>query len=187
VTTGRRAVFDTNVLFPPTLRDTLLYAADAGVFEPLWSAETLVELRRNLVLKAGMAGSRADVRIRHMTLAFPNATVHGHVDSAPTLPDPNDRHVVAATLAAGAELIVSSNVRHFPAPALRPFGIAVATPDEFLCGLLRQDEEAILASIRFHANLLRHPPTTVAGLLRSLAVHAPRFARLVLESGLLDE
>jgi hypothetical protein len=38
---------------------------------------------------------------------------------AVNLPDPNDRHVVAAAVAAGASVIFTWNVRHFPSKALR--------------------------------------------------------------------
>lgn len=179
---GRRVALDTNVLFPPTLRDTLLYAADAELFEPLWSVETLAELRRNLITKAGASPEHADRRIRHMTLSFPTATVHAGSADAPDLPDAGDRHVVAAAMANGAALIVSSNRRHFPAAALAPVGLTVQSPDEFLCYLLKQHREMMMRSIRFHASILRHPPTTIVGLLERLSLHAPNFARLALDS-----
>jgi predicted nucleic acid-binding protein len=186
LTTARRAVLDTNVLFPPTLRDTLPYAADAGIFEPFWSAETLSQLQRNLALKAGMSEVSANRRTHHMTLAFPSATVNAVLDGVPRLPDARDRHVLAAALKVNATVIVSSNVKDFPEAALTPVGISLYTPDQFLCGLFRERGQALADAIRFHADLLRHPPTTVTGLLRTLSSHAPTFVRSIIESGLFD-
>ena len=43
------AVLDANVLYPFSLRDTLLRLAELELYTPLWSARILEEMTRNLV------------------------------------------------------------------------------------------------------------------------------------------
>lgn len=102
------AVLDTNVLFPPTLRDTLMYAAWANCYRPVWSDAILAELRRNLVAVAGMTPEAAAGRIARLTTSFPDAEV-ALPSSPPHAPgvDAKDRHVVAAAVAGKAGFIVT--------------------------------------------------------------------------------
>lgn len=68
--------------------------------------------------------------------AFPEFLVSGYeqlIDS--TTNDRKDRHVVAGAIVAGAQVIVTTNVRHFSGEHLSPYGIEVLTPDEFLTDL----------------------------------------------------
>ncbi len=69
-----------------------------------------------------------------MDRAFPEATVEGYGELVPalTLPDPDDRHVLAAAIRVGAQLIVTQNQRDFPDEALQPYDIETLTADEFL-------------------------------------------------------
>jgi hypothetical protein len=72
-----------------------------------------------------------------MNEALPTAMVSGHEDHIPAvnLPDPNDRHVVAAGIAARASVLLTWNLRHFPAKELKKFGLRRESPDAFLSGL----------------------------------------------------
>jgi PIN domain len=63
----RSVVLDTCVLYPPTLRNTLLGCAEVGLFEPLWTPDIVEELRRNLVSGAKLTPERADEIIREMS------------------------------------------------------------------------------------------------------------------------
>jgi predicted nucleic acid-binding protein len=101
------ALLDTCVLYPAYLCDTLLRLAEAAAYRPLWSAEVLAELRRNLV-ERGIPIERVDRRLAHMTRSFPDALVTGYeslVDGMTN--DPKDRHVLAAAVRAGAEVLVT--------------------------------------------------------------------------------
>jgi len=113
----------TCVLVPSRARDVLLEAASAGVYRPLWSSEILAELDRALRLlqaRRGMAPEETDaylVRLfRQMETSFPDALVTDWESllDAVELPDPGDRHVVAAARAGRADLIVTGNVADFP-------------------------------------------------------------------------
>jgi hypothetical protein len=99
------ALLDTCVLVPSRARDVLLEAASAGAYRPLWSSEILAELDRTLRLlqsKRGVSPEETDAYLtrlfRQLEAAFPDALVTGWEPLAATvqLPDPDDRHVVAA-------------------------------------------------------------------------------------------
>ena len=84
-----------------------------------------------------------------MDEALPTAMVSGYEDhvAAVNLPDPSDRHVVAAGIAAGASIILTWNVRHFPAKELRKFSLRKETPDAFLSGLYDEVPDLIIGSL----------------------------------------
>ena len=66
-----------------------------------------------------------------------------------TLPDQNDRHVVAAAILGHADAIVTSNLKHFPADALAPYGIEAQHPDDFIMNQLRLNDFRGLAAIKY--------------------------------------
>ncbi|HWI04268.1 MAG TPA: PIN domain-containing protein, partial [Acidimicrobiales bacterium] len=83
-------------------------------------------------------------------------------------PDPNDRHVLAAAIAAGASL-VTFNVADFPRAAVPP-GLSVLAPDDFVLSLIQADLDAVATVVDQQAAALRNPPMTTAELLEGLAV-----------------
>ena len=100
------AVLDANVLFPLTLRDTLLRAAAAGFYQLRWSADILDEMERNLVSTGTVPADRAARLRATMETYFPEAEVLGYRPRIGTLQNhPKDRHVVAAALEAGAQVL----------------------------------------------------------------------------------
>ena len=68
----------------------------------------------------------------------PDALVTGYEDliEGLHLPDRDDRHVLAAAIRGRADVIVTANVRDFPADTLTPFEIEAQHPDEFIAHLL---------------------------------------------------
>jgi predicted nucleic acid-binding protein len=159
------ALLDTCVLYPAYLCDTLLRLAEAEAYRPLWSADILTELRRN-VIEAGIPADRIDHRIAHMSHSFPDAMVTGYeslIDGMAN--DPKDRHVLAAAVRANAEVIVTFNVRDFPEPALKPYDIFAVHPDDFLLDQLDLYPGLTLDVLDQQAASYRREPTTTAGLL----------------------
>jgi predicted nucleic acid-binding protein len=166
---GNRSVvtLDACVLLPMPLCDTLLRLAEEPAFYiPCWSQETLEEVRRNLIEKWRYTAEQADRRVRAMRAAFEEAEVTGYESLLPAMTnDPGDRHVLAAAVHAGADAIVSNNVKHFPPQALEPYGIELLTADEFLVSQFHLDAAGVLAKLEAQA-LKRHCALT--DLLRLL-------------------
>src|SRR5262245_49873972 len=90
-------VVDANVLYPLTLRDTVLRAAAAGFYQLRWSTDILDEMERNLIGKAKMPTDKAARLRATMERYFPEADVRGYQPLVGAMPnDPKDRHVTAA-------------------------------------------------------------------------------------------
>jgi predicted nucleic acid-binding protein len=132
------ALLDTCVLVPSRARDVLLEIASAGAYRPLWSSEVLAELDRTLrrlLGKRGVSPEETEAYLtrlfRQMETAFPDALVTEWESLAETiqLPDPDDRHVVAAARAGRADVIVTDNLDDFP-PATLPAPLTRQSLDE---------------------------------------------------------
>ena len=159
------ALLDTCVLYPAYLCDTLLRLAEAEAYRPLWSADILIELKRNVV-EAGIPADRVDRRIAQMSHSFPDAMVTGYdslIDGMTN--DPKDRHVLAAAVRANAEVIVTFNLRDVPEPALKSYDILVVHPDDFLLDQLDLYPGLTVEVLEQQAASYRREPTTIAGLL----------------------
>ena len=143
-------VLDANVLFPFTLRDTLLRAAAADFYQLRWSSEILEEMAANLVSSSTMSAGKAARLRATMERAFPEAGVSGYEPLVAAMRnDPKDRHVAAAALEAGAQVIVTSNLRHF---TQLPEGIDAQPPDQFLSNLFNLDPEGFIELLREQAD-----------------------------------
>lgn len=100
------------MLYPFTLRDTLLRAGGEGLFQVYWSAEILDEAIRNLVASTTLTAEQGARLRAAMEKAFPEAEVTGYEPLIAGMQnDPKDRHVVAAAVKAGAQVIVTLNLR----------------------------------------------------------------------------
>jgi predicted nucleic acid-binding protein len=182
-------VLDTCVLYPRALRDTLLRAAEVGLYRPLWSDDILTELRRNLAAHPGVGDERAARLVSVLRQAFPEATVTGYARLIGAMTNhPKDRHVLAAAVAGKAQVIVTLNrrdfpqaalARHLPTESIAPFAIDVQDPDTFLLSLWRRDAAQLTAIIVQQAADLGAPPVTPMEELARIARQAPRFAAVV--------
>ena len=161
------AFFDTNVLVPASIRDLLMQLATTGTFRAKWSQRVMDELRTVLIDRHGKPADKVD---RMMTLMVEHALdplVEGYEPTIAglVLPDPDDRHVLAAAIHANAGVIVTCNLRHFPDPALAPLGIEAQHPDEFVANLLDLHPAVVLRSVRTILTRLNNPSMTPAELL----------------------
>lgn len=84
------------------------------------------------------------------------------------LPDPDDRHVVAAAIHSGASLIVTFNLKDFPADALKPYNLAAQHPDDFIVDLLDLHPASVLEAAASHRRSLKNPPKTADEYLDTL-------------------
>jgi len=90
--------------------------------------------------------------------------------------EPKDRHVLAAAVECGAQVIVTSNVRDFPPESLSEWDIEAQDPDQFLLSLFERYPAEIIAKLRDQASTIDR---TLPRLLNTLRVVIPRFAAAV--------
>ncbi len=127
-----------------------------------------------------MAEEQAERLFAKMREAFPDAVITGYERLVPVMTThEKDRHVAAAAVVAGAQVIVTSNLRDFPRSALDPFNIVPQSPDEFLVGLVDLAPRPMVEILRAQAARLRKPPKTVEEVLDDIALQAPEFAKLM--------
>ena len=127
---------DANILYSILMTDLILSLGEAGLFRPRWTIEIHEEWIRN-VLEDQPERTREDLERRRafMDQAIDHDLIEGyqrHIANL-NLPDPDDRHVLAAAIEGGAEIVLTYNLRDFPAAILTAYGISALHPDEFLC------------------------------------------------------
>lgn len=171
------AVLDACVMVPIALADTLLRVAEKGLYRALWSDRILAEAQA--AVEEIHPGIDVQKRFTDMREAFDDALVTGWEDleAGISLPDIDDRHVVATAIRAGAQAIVTSNISDFPAAALSRFGLEALHPDDFLLDQLDLSPPTILQVIGEQAAHTRRPsltPQDLAVLLGRAGV--PKFA-----------
>lgn len=174
------AVLDACVLVPIALADTLLRIAERELYRPLWSDRILAEAADAVFeVHPDISAEQVGKRFAAMDKTFEDARVEGWegLEATVALPDPDDRHVVAAALRGRADAIITTNVRHYPTDTLEPLGIEVIHPDNFLLDQLDLVPRTVLDALREQAANTRHPHLTPIDLVARLArAGVPGFA-----------
>lgn len=165
------AVYDANVLYPSALRDFLIRVAIEGLVHARWSDRILDEVFRNIAINRPELDPARLLRTRQrMCAAVLDCLVSGFDDLVPaiTLPDPDDRHVVAAAIRSGAAIIVTFNLRDFPEDELARHGLGAMHPDLFAMELLARSPTGVLEAIALQAADLKNPPHTSLDIVAAL-------------------
>lgn len=150
-------LYDASVLYPFHLRNLLVQLAVERVVTARWT-DAIHDEWIGALVRTGRIGRGRLLRTRDLMKAvLPEADVSGFEHRIPSLelPDPDDRHVFAAALEAGASVIVTHNLRHFPSSALAPHGVRVEAPDAFLTTLHRARPELVAAVVEAARRNLR--------------------------------
>lgn len=166
------ALYDACVLYPAPLRDLLMHLALTDTFRARWTDQIHEEWIRGLLAKRpDLTREQLERTRRLMNAHVRDCLVTGYESliAGLELPDAEDRHVLAAAIHSGADVIVTFNKADFPAKKLRPFGMEAQHPDDFIIHLLDLDAEAVCAAARRHRESLRKPPKTAAEYLDCLA------------------
>lgn len=164
-------VYDACVLYPAPLRDFLIRLATARLFAAKWTDRIHEEWIQNLLDKRpDLEGHLARTR-QLMDQAVPDCLVEGYepLVQGLSLPDPGDRHVLAAAIRAGAQSIVTFNLEDFPDSYLSPYGVEAVHPDTFVVQQLDLHEAKVVATAKHHRAALKKPPKSVDEYLDTLA------------------
>ncbi len=164
-------VFDACILYPAPLRDLLMQLALSDTFSVKWTERILDEWRISLLAnRPDLQPERLQRTCQQMNAHAIDALVedYEHLIETVLLPDPNDRHVLAAAIHAGASLIVTMNLKDFPPGVLEPLHIRALTPDAFISMLIESAPKVVLQSARIVRSGLRRPPKSAEEYLDTL-------------------
>ncbi len=167
------AILDACVLYPAPLRDVLLSLAQAGLYHARWSEDIHDEWIRNLLRDRSDLTPDQIARTRGlMNQSIPDSIVTNYSALIGTisLPDPGDRHVLAAAIAGHADAIVTFNLKDFPRDILHSYNVEPQHPDDFVLNQLELNEIAALSAIRRTRARLRNPPKTAPELIDRLSL-----------------
>lgn len=182
-------LYDACVLYPAPLRDLLMHLALTNLFRAKWTNEIHEEWIRNVL------SDRPDLRREDldrtrdlMNLNALDCLVENYepLISTLTLPDPKDRHVLAAAIQTHADVIVTFNLRDFPDAILEPYGIDAQHPDVFISQWIEIAPALVCNAVKQHRQRLRKPPKTIEEYLNTLQRQGlPQTVSLLQEFSLL--
>ena len=170
--TGFTALLDANILYPAPMRDIFLQLAVDDLFRAKWTADIHREWIRALLRNEPHRDRATLEHTRNrMDQATRDCLVTGYETLIPALdlPDPNDRHVLAAAIVGRCDVIVTCNLRDFPEDAVVPYGLEVLHPDDFLTNHLDLMPGPFCDAVRKIRARLVAPPLSVQDYLAILA------------------
>lgn len=164
-----KAVLDTNVVFPIVIRDLLFWLAHYELYTPKWSSHIFEEWK-DVMLRKGISETEADRRVQRANQAFPDAFVRNYEPLIDTLklPDPKDCHVLAAAIKTNADIIVTNNLKDFPATYLASFGLKAKCADDFLTDIIDLNSDQAISAFKEMVLNRRNPKMDTFEVLDSL-------------------
>jgi predicted nucleic acid-binding protein len=173
-------VLDACVLYPAPLRDLFMNLAVAGLIHARWTNNIHEEWMRNVLTdRPDLTRAQLERTRDLMNVHAPESLVQDFESLIPTLtlPDPDDRHVLAAAIKASASAVITFNLSDFRETFLRPYRIAAKHPDAFACEVWDTGPEVVREALHQHRLSLHRPPKTAAQYIETLErSNLPRFA-----------
>jgi predicted nucleic acid-binding protein len=148
-----------------------MYLALTDLYRAKWTEEIHDEWIRNVLINRTDLNQEFLQRTRTlMNTHIRDCLVDGYqkLISILSLPDPNDRHVLAAAIHAKCSVIVTYNTKDFPQKILSQHDIEAQHPDEFIINLIDLSPDTICSSVKKHRLSLKNPPKTIDEYLAAL-------------------
>lgn len=169
-------LYDACALYPSVLRDVLIELAmpHYGLFQAKWTERIESEWLNNLIKNRSDLDPEKLRRVAGlMRNAVPDCMVTNYekLEAGLVLPDPDDRHVLAAAIRCKAQAIITSNLKDFPAEVLKEFDIEAIHPDVFLINQFDLSDAKVLDAIKNIRSRMINPPCTAIEYLERLAVN----------------
>jgi predicted nucleic acid-binding protein len=148
-----------------------MHLALTGLFRAKWSATVHEEWISSLLKnRPDLTREKLERTRQLMDKSTLDALVEGYEDLSPTLslPDENDRHVLAAAIRGEAQVIVTMNLKDFPSEVLQQYEIEALHPDEFILQLIDLASDLVMNAAETHRQSLKSPPKSIEEFLASL-------------------
>lgn len=157
---GSVVIYDACVLYPSYLRDVLIQLAMLDLFQAKWTEQIQEEWTRSLLNnRPNMEVAKVQRLCKLMRKAVPDALIREFAPVTDTLvlPDSNDRHVLAAAIAAKARVIVNFNLKDFPRDILTSYCVMAQSPDEFISHWIEQEPEQMILAVEAIRSRYKRP------------------------------
>ncbi|QDZ41024.1 PIN domain-containing protein [Euhalothece natronophila Z-M001] len=179
-------LYDASVLYPAPLRDLLMQLALTDLYRARWTEQIHEEWIRNLLKnRPDLTRTQLNHTRQLMNRHVPDCLIKNYEELIPalTLPDPDDRHVLAAAIKGEVDVIVTMNLRDFPASVLTRYEMEAQHPDDFIIDLIDLDFYAVVEAVKACHARLKNPPKSVDEYLyiltkQQLAVSVSRLRKL---------
>ena len=164
------ALLDANVFPPIWLLDILLTLDEHNLIDAVWSERILDEVRRTLVERQRRNLVQTERFLNAIRSMNPTHCAYGWEprEALLELPDPDDRHILAAALVTDADYIITYNLKDFPAKQLERYSTRAIHPDDFLCAMLEYDQSGVLNVMNEVVSSKDNPPRTMNGEITHL-------------------
>lgn len=165
-------IYDSCVLYPAALRDLLMRLALTDLYRAKWTKDIHEEWIRNLLKNfPDLTKERLEQTRAKMDLHVRDSLVEGYEEliESLSLPDSQDRHVLAAAIRANAQTIVTYNLSDFPSQIIGKYGVNAQHPDDFLRHLLDLAPPRIIQTVHETRLSLKNPPKNSEEYLGILA------------------
>lgn len=172
-------VLDTNAMVPVRARDVLFTFGMHGLFRARVTDDIMDEWERTLVNRIGVAADNVRSQRRLIQTHFGDSFVHGYrpLINALELPDPDDRHVLAAAIKCSAQHIVTNNHKDFPPEVLDEYDITTISADEFLSNTFSLYETSSLSALNSIRKKFGNPPMNASEFILDLTANGlPKLA-----------
>ena len=180
-------IYDANVLYPNTLRDLLLrIAQQPHLVQAKWTDQIIEEMLRALQKNRPDITEKKAARLRELINgAVRDCLVTGYqpLIEALDLPDPDDRHVLAAAIKVNAQLIATRNLKDFPPKTLAQWDARPQSPDNFVRDVMDFDSQAVWACVQQIVDSRTKRPVTVDDVLAELQRNGLVASAAALRSG----
>jgi predicted nucleic acid-binding protein len=163
-------VLDANVLFPFRIRDVLLTFAQEGLFRARFTNHILDEWTRSLISRKPQLGASVLAQEMALRREFDECIVTGYepLIAGLSLPDKDDRHVLAAAIRCSAQIIVTENHKHFPASTLEDYDLETVGADDMLANTFDLFPKGGAKALKKVRARYRNPPMTPSEFLFDL-------------------
>ncbi|MBP0639211.1 PIN domain-containing protein [Cupriavidus sp. AcVe19-6a] len=172
MTSNFAVVYDACVLYPASLGDLLMRLAVTDLYRAKWTNQIHDEWIRNLLARRPeLSADRLAGTRELMNRSVRDSLVFGyeHLIESIELPDPDDRHVVAAAIHSGSERIITFNMKDFPASRAQGVQRRGDPPDDVVVDLFDLNAGKVLAAVAKHRASLKNPPKSPSEYLTTLS------------------
>ncbi|PYF84618.1 PIN domain-containing protein [Marinomonas alcarazii] len=181
-----KILLDANTLYSQPLRMMLLnlMQLDGCTTQFFWTDKIDAEWSNALIRRHPESKDVIIKQVNSIKASFFDRYVLGYepLINQLDLPDPDDRHVLAAAVKTGCNIIATDNIKDFPAKLLAEYGIRAMTRDELMCFLFTNEKDSVMKALDNFARVHKDPELTVEDLLIKLDRSVPSFTHLVRES-----